>query len=518
MDSWRPCEIIRMFREEQQKIVARDLFCQSLLQETDSALKTLNSLNQVFEYVSPRTSQLHSTCENILDERKQLIESKNSIDAHLSQCSLVRRAPDIKNQIVAVLSSVHNKIKKTQDQQNNEPGNSISSQVGDGLQNVDTSLEEYYGRFFVECRRIKELASQLDSCLPSTNASELLLHLEEIYGYYFDIRLQLIECVYKKTLEQIIGRTARNYCECLRQTSQLLIRLIRNEVQLFQQIFPSSNTIVTANEIQAFENPAKITSVDSFLQLLCRIFYEHLRPVVIHVKHLETLAELYKLVGEHETSLSSQYGAIMSLLAEDIQERLIFRSEVFLQESVLDYKPSAGDLAYPEKLEIVCNGDLKDYQSMWYPTVQRTVLALFHMRRVLGAPTFRELAQEAVIACLKSLDVAQKLIDERHGGTKIEATLFLSKHLEILRDQLHGYAIERVQLIWDTDSASVAVTGARPRELDVTSLEPMLALFRDSAGLGGLASGSFWAQLNATIVSGTRWTLQAARLQAGAAS
>lgn len=38
-------------------------------------------------------------------------------------------------------------------------------------------------------------------------------------------------------------------------------------------------------------------------------------------------------------------------MLEDVEERLVFRTNVFLLNDLSAYKPSPGDLAYPEKLE-----------------------------------------------------------------------------------------------------------------------------------------------------------------------
>lgn len=40
-------------------------------------------------------------------------------------------------------------------------------------------------------------------------------------------------------------------------------------------------------------------------------------------------------------------------LLQDVQERLVFRAHLYLQSDILNYKPSGGDLAYPEKLEMM---------------------------------------------------------------------------------------------------------------------------------------------------------------------
>lgn len=524
---WEPNEIIKMFHEERQKIIERGNECKSLLENTDLVLNRIVSLKDLYLFVSPKTSQLHSQCKSIIQERNDLKESFDRINTTLNKQeelrSIFKRMPDIKNQIMSVLESVCQSYQNAKQQP----------------ENSSTPLDEYYGRFFIECRRIKELTSQLESCLSTSNTDELLLHLEEIYTLYFDIRNQLIEPVFTKNIRTLVSKADRNYCDLLRQTSTSLIRVLRNEIQLFNQIFPSaqivplttpetpasSSQIVVAsadtsmvpaiasesrNKKQTQYQPIKRQAIDEFLDLLCRIFYGHLRPVVIHINHLETLTELYKLVMEtmRPEVAEEPYKIMMQNLAEDIQERMVFRAEVFIQESVLDYKPSSGDLAYPEKLEIVPGGELKDYQSMWYPTVQRAVLALFYLNRVFDPLTFRELAQEVVMACFKSLDVAQRLIDQRHNGTKIEATLFLSKHLAIIKDQLQSYGIERIQFQAQSKSDPAQ---SELVEIETSSLESLLKLFQDNE-FNAASSESLWSQLNETIVSGTKWTLRATRI------
>ena len=43
----------------------------------------------------------------------------------------------------------------------------------------------------------------------------------------------------------------------------------------------------------------------------------------------------------------------MSQLLADVQERLVYRAHIYVQNDIIGYKPVAGDLAYPEKLEMM---------------------------------------------------------------------------------------------------------------------------------------------------------------------
>jgi hypothetical protein len=46
-----------------------------------------------------------------------------------------------------------------------------------------------------------------------------------------------------------------------------------------------------------------------------------------------------------------KYVEVVRQLLQDVEERLVFRTNIFFQHDLLSYSPSPGDLAYPEKLE-----------------------------------------------------------------------------------------------------------------------------------------------------------------------
>lgn len=47
------------------------------------------------------------------------------------------------------------------------------------------------------------------------------------------------------------------------------------------------------------------------------------------------------------------FGRVAEQLLQDVQERLVFRAHLYLKSDIADYSPSPGDLAYPEKLEMM---------------------------------------------------------------------------------------------------------------------------------------------------------------------
>ena len=85
--------------------------------------------------------------------------------------------------------------------------------------------------------------------------------------------------------------------------------------------------------------------------------------------------------------------------------RFVYRTHIYIKEEILEYKPSAGDLSYPEKLETmekIANSLKKntsdtdllkeannkhtspaDAHGMWFPTLKRTLICLSKLFRCL---------------------------------------------------------------------------------------------------------------------------------------
>lgn len=47
------------------------------------------------------------------------------------------------------------------------------------------------------------------------------------------------------------------------------------------------------------------------------------------------------------------FDAVVKQMLEDVQERLVYRTHIYIQTDIMGYKPAPGDLAYPEKLEMM---------------------------------------------------------------------------------------------------------------------------------------------------------------------
>lgn len=73
--------------------------------------------------------------------------------------------------------------------------------------------------------------------------------------------------------------------------------------------------------------------------IICSLQYENL-----HVQFFNLFSSLAGL---------QPFGNVAEQLLKDVQERLVFRAHLYFKTDILQFHPSPGDLAYPEKLEMM---------------------------------------------------------------------------------------------------------------------------------------------------------------------
>lgn len=243
------------------------------------------------------------------------------------------------------------------------------------------------------------------------------------------------------SMKQLVSAHKSDNCALFRSGCTFMRHICQDETQLYNQFFKNSSP-----------------KLYSYLDDLCIHLYDNLRSKIIFIYHLETLAELCGIlraeIGIENENDNNSFTRCLWQLLQDVQERLVYRTHVYLQTDILDYHPSVGDLAYPEKLkmmESIALSQMDDYKSntgsspadlhgMWYPTVKRTLVCLSRLYRCVDRPIFQGLSQEALTACVKTIVSASNTITS--NKTLIDGQLFLIKHLLILREQIAPFQVD----------------------------------------------------------------------------
>lgn len=355
--------------------------CSMLLDEAVTALNNLNSLGNKYEFVSNKTNSLHEACEHLLSEQGKLVNAVESISEKLTYFNelnaLSQRlaAPTLSvlhESFVPILSRVDECVAYLEKNSHyKETGTylarfqqlltqalgMIRSYVINTLQNTthqvlpkreglsspnENAFTLYYGKFRTHSPRIRALMEQIEERVENNVTYQQLL--EDCHQCFFSQRELLLGPSVSVAITDLANTHQRDHCSLLRSGCVFLVHLCEDEHQLYQQFFSRPTD-----------------QLDKFLLSLCQRLYDVLRPIIIHVVHLETLAELctilkVEMIEEHVNNNQQQLKAFQQIahqMLEDVQERLVYRTNIYIQTDILNYSPAPGDLAYPEKLQMM---------------------------------------------------------------------------------------------------------------------------------------------------------------------
>ncbi|EFO25613.2 hypothetical protein LOAG_02869 [Loa loa] len=525
-----------------------------LKERYDNCIELVNELRSNYEMVTERTSSLHNACDQMMAHQTQIAAGAEQIRANLYYYaqyeSIMKKlntgkfsiTGQVFTQILSTIDEclrflnnhIHYKDSKIcitkYEQCLSKAMTVIRMGVMADLEASRNAVKDRHMKLVVDNHRsgysdddtfsllYGVFAARASSVLSALNVAEQ--HFRDITEYqlmvtdcqqaYFKIRYQMLEPVIRSTIEEL-GRTHENSsCALTRNGCTFLLRLCDDEFRLYKQFFTVGGHDGSGAKSITMSTPSSphasilapfisgTSSFDDFIESLCRVFYDILRPIIIHNPHLETLTELCtilkvemieercglmqsvmsvkRLAGYTSTETSSPsttdeyvtnsrngFVRIMTELAGDVAERIVYRTSLYAQSDIAGFTPSSGDLAYPEKLEMmkeiekehILEDDINatsptsvvNLYCLWYPTVRRTVLSLSKLFKCLEPLVFQSIARELLIACCQSLEDAAEEI--RNSATKkisrtrrfLDAELFVVKHLLILREQTSPYRV-----------------------------------------------------------------------------
>jgi len=499
------------------ELKSRKFECQEVCSEIEQALDDFSALYKQYTEVSGKTTSLYEASEQLISDQKQLNTTIDSITEYVkyfkeidviiekldaptlsvnsemffgildkidtnidfmqnnssyneSGIYLVRYRHCQSKAIALIQNYIFNLFSKTTESILNLKGNESLSD------NADAALALFYGRFQTILSKVKPIIEQIEN--KSYKRQEYDSLLLECHQYYWSQRGLVLGTSIQKSLNSVREKYNGDHCSLVRHSCALLLHASIDEHKLFYEFFSKQSSGLTA-----------------YLESLCTSLYDALRPFIIHINHLETLAEIccilrIEMLDEYVQNNFEPlegFGNICLQLLHDVQERLVFRAHLYLQSDVLHYNPSSGDLAYPEKLKMmediaesireetrqtrmkklsVSSSDSSvlepvsrnhivmdtiyqkthmgsspaDLHAMWYPTVRRTLVCLSRLYRCVDRSVFQSLSQEAISLCVQSIENARQEIEKR--ASVLDAELFQIKHLLILREQIAPFQVD----------------------------------------------------------------------------
>ncbi|XP_034666687.1 conserved oligomeric Golgi complex subunit 3 [Drosophila subobscura] len=497
-----------------QQLEQRKAECSHMLGQISVAMNRLGALSDEYEFVSQKTSALNTASEQLIDEQEKLQELSNEIQRRLhyfSQVELLNQR--LQSPTLSVASEAFreclNKIDECLNYIEENPKfkdaatynvkyrqclgkasglvrnyvtgvinqateatlhpKNTSADASNALQAPDAAFALYYGKYQTAAAKVKRVAQLIETRLEHSNDyAQLMTDLQQ---HYLAQRASVMSPAVNLSIQNVKAAHKGDHCSLTRSACGFLVHVCQDEQRLFYQFFSTGAQHLTV-----------------YLDGLCTILYDTLRPFIIHINHLETLAEIcsilrIEMLEEHvqqNPSALEAFATIAHQLLQDVQERLVFRAHLYLQSDIQNFNPSSGDLAYPEKLEMMESIALSlqeptplrrsdsrasvissassvaesvdtsyrikqmnspaDLHGMWYPTVRRTLVCLSRLYRCVDRPIFQGLSQEALKLCIQSVSYAGGKIAA--AKTPIDGELFEIKHLLILREQIAPFRVD----------------------------------------------------------------------------
>ena len=184
-------------------------------------------------------------------------ESKpNSDNATILYYSKFRtNAPRIK----ALMSEIENRIVDVR--------SSLAS--ADALNSSDTSVQNNNER------SLSNLYTKPETSDQEAHLQEYQNLLQDCHQCYFQQRQTLLGPCVNDAVSQLLNNYRKDHCSLVRSGCAFLVHVCEDEHNLFNQFFSLPSPLL-----------------DSFLEGLCLSLYDGLRPLIIHIDHLETLSEL----------------------------------------------------------------------------------------------------------------------------------------------------------------------------------------------------------------------------------
>lgn len=515
--------------------------CEHLCKHIENSLDDFTKLSRQYAIVSGKTTSLHSATEELISEQEKLNELVNEISKYLKYFKDVNFIMDkidsgnlsvrsdtflditerIENNIVfmeknnkfkeagsylvkyrhcqsRVISMMHHWIMNLLDDATQSilnPAEGTESLIGQDASSssADMTMALLYGRFQQILPKMRPIVKIIEK--RSYKRQEYDSLLGECHQKYLAKRGMVLIPSVQMGLESAKNKYNGDHCSHVRHACSLLLHASIDEYRLFYQFFEK-----------------KSPAVSGYLENLCTSLYDSLRPSIINIIHLETLAEIccilrIEMLEEHvhnNMEALEGFGNVCLQLLHDAQERLVYRAHLYLQSDILSYNPSPGDLAYPDKLKMMediaeslreedrqarikkisvsslvvpsltdgetdqlekhiafeplcqksnVSNSPADLHGMWYPTVRRTLVCLSRLYRCVDRPVFQSLSHDAITFCVQSVENAKEKIQLR--ATEIDALLFQIKHLLILREQIAPFQVDFTVKEYSLDFSNV---------------------------------------------------------------
>lgn len=175
----------------------------------------------------------------------------------------------IKNYVVQVLTVATDQILNPKVNQKEAPKISDKSS--------EAAFAMFYGKFQASSVKIRKIINLVEDRYEKNAEYENLL--SELHQFYLSQRALIMSSGVDNAIKDLCTKHKGDHCALVRSACTFLVHICQDEHRLFYQFF----------SIQSIQ-------LSAYMEGLCTILYDTLRPYIIHINHLETLAEICSIL------------------------------------------------------------------------------------------------------------------------------------------------------------------------------------------------------------------------------
>eukprot|EP01147_Barroeca_monosierra_P009624 gene9624-1846_t len=444
----------------------------AMREEITTAIRALEELHTYYSSVASQTSAIHLACEKLLQDERELVQQCDAVNSRLGHFKDYDRLRKLINsptlsvmsdQFLSILSRLdecvtflaeHTEMFVTRFKHLRNKALSLAhTRITASIQaamkhqnsNADTVVTDEQ-----TARHVYLLMNQLEK--RRKRGEDYANLLNACYGFYFEQRHSVRSNTIQEMIEKNIKEHQANLPSLIRNGCLFMKTLCQEEQIMYGRFFSTMH-------------PGFNNMIDG----MTRRFYDAVRPLILQRKQQWRLVKItLNLLENVCLKVMFPFAAVAEELLADIQERLVYRAQNFIDTSIRRYTPTTPDIDYPTRLCLSKKG-LSDATVAWYPPITRALTLLSQLYRSLEISVCEGIAQEILEAALHSLDTGFSALRSTKGA--FHAELFKIKHLLVLREQIAPFNFSFVMTEVGLDFTVI-------RDAAVNLLSQTNALFR----------------------------------------
>ncbi|KAF1469791.1 Conserved oligomeric Golgi complex subunit 3, partial [Pygoscelis antarcticus] len=240
--------------------------CDAILNDVNSALQHLESLQKQYLFVSTKTGTLHEACEQLLKEQSELVDLAENIQQKLSYFNELENINTKLNSptlsvnsegFIPMLAKLDDCIAYISSHVSNSllvlnlskfklsaqlcwgavGGTASKLDIADpsAVPNSDNAFTLFYVKFRAAAPKVRTLIEQVEQ--RSEKMPEYQQVLNEIHQCYLDQRELLLGPSIASTVTELTSQNNRDHCALVRSGCAFMVHVCQDEHQLYNEFF-----------------------------------------------------------------------------------------------------------------------------------------------------------------------------------------------------------------------------------------------------------------------------------------